>query len=341
MKSKANLTLLQKILPSNLAAEKRKFLFDPKYNPQFEYPGEIDLAEWNQYGPVADQYLVAAKQIIDAVIHRWGQEEKYLDETGGRFLSQEEVRTRVLAYLKDNGLADEVIVQFSSKQIARTMMDRNVFSVQLPVRYREFDLPSVLDHEVGTHYLRRINEQQQPWRGKHRAFGFGSNAGQDDPNPNHYLETEEGLAVLNYYLTAPDKHLWMSALYYYTVWLASQLSFAALFHELRSYVEDRERRWTLCLKTKRGLRDTSLPGAFTKNQLYFSGVIKVAHWFNQNDFAVEDLYLGKLALNDIPRAKQLSAITKLRLPQFVADRAAYRQSIQAVISVNKLNGLVS
>jgi hypothetical protein len=114
------------------------------------------------------------------------------------------------------------------------------------------------------------------------------------------------------------------------------MSFAELFHELKRYTDDRDRRWSLCLKAKRGLRDTSLPGAFTKNQLYFSGAINTLRWLKESDFAVEDLYLGKISLADVPRAKEITQLSPLRLPAFLNRRSDYVGSVKEIIAVNKL-----
>ena len=50
---------------------------------------------------------------------------------------------------------------------------------------------------------------------------------------------------------------------------ASRLSFRELFEELQDYIDDPQRRWEECLRVKRGLHDTSLPGAFCKDQVSF------------------------------------------------------------------------
>ena len=50
----------------------------------------------------------------------------------------------------------------------------------------EDKLVEVLNHELGTHYLRAYNESRQLWRNNRSDFGMTS-----------YIATEEGLAVLN------------------------------------------------------------------------------------------------------------------------------------------------
>lgn len=330
----SGLSLHQKITPLNVQEEKRKFYFDSQYNPQFEYEEEVSLDEWMRYGPISSEFLPTAKRIIESVIKDFGTESQYLEQTEGEPLSQEEVNTTIQEYLRANGLEKEVIVQYSAKQIARTTMKKNVLSLRTPTNYRRNNMQSVLNHEIGTHYFRRINEDAQPWKGRHREFGFI-----DDPEESvwsgSYLETEEGLAVINANVSLPDKRLWVPALSYIAVYLAKEMSFAEMFKELKQYTEDRDRRWILCLKAKRGLRDTSLPGGFSKNQLYFSGAIKVARWMSTHDFAVEDLYLGKLSLDDIEKAKAATHLQEVRLPQFLKQKGMYSAAVKEIISVNK------
>lgn len=57
-----------------------------------------------------------------------------------------------------------------------------------------------------------------------------------------------------------DPALWRSAILYYSVYKASQMSFAELFQDLGKFVESPEVRWDYCLRCKRGQYDTSKPG---------------------------------------------------------------------------------
>ena len=43
-----------------------------------------------------------------------------------------------------------------------------------------------MHHEIGTHYLRRLNERKQPWFKQRQQFEMVN-----------FLETEEGLACIN------------------------------------------------------------------------------------------------------------------------------------------------
>ena len=59
-------------------------------------------------------------------------------------------------------------------------------NIRIPCKYKEFRIQGVLDHEIGTHFLRKHNEKGQKWYKKKKEF-----------NMNSSMETEEGLAVVN------------------------------------------------------------------------------------------------------------------------------------------------
>ena len=92
----------------------------------------------------------------------------------------------------------------------------------------------MLNHEIGTHYLRDLNEGLQPWRKRKEKFRI------EDKNP-----TEEGLASLHTVLEIPGHDLWRPAVLYFSTWFAATHSFAELFAELNKYVHDPDERWAM------------------------------------------------------------------------------------------------
>jgi len=59
--------------------------------------------------------------------------------------------------------------------------------IRTPAQFNENTFGGLLNHEIGTHFLRRHNEVKQIWFGRRIAYKLY----------NHYMETEEGLACLN------------------------------------------------------------------------------------------------------------------------------------------------
>lgn len=110
-----------------------------------------------------------------------------------------------------------------------------------------------MNHEIGTHFLRKYNEKYQKWYKDKKKY-----------NLSPYLKTEEGLAALNQLTsyvvqeTIPPL-LYRAALLYYCCCLASKYSFAKIYEIMSKYQPDPELRWRECVRVKRGIADTSKP----------------------------------------------------------------------------------
>jgi len=117
----------------------------------------------------------------------------------------------------------------------------------------------VLDHEIGTHFLRKHNDRLQPWFKKRSDFELKT-----------CIATEEGLACTNQMVqTVKDGKctplLFRPALYYYSAMKAKDMSFVELFKDLEKYVDDPHSRWKYVVRVKRGLTDTSEKGGLYKD----------------------------------------------------------------------------
>ena len=72
-----------------------------------------------------------------------------------------------------------------------------------------------------------------------------------------------------------------------------------------------DKAFELAVNVKRGLTDTSKPGAFTKAYIYFSG------WQKVKALSTEDrnyLSVGKISFLHLPLIKELVQEGKVRLP---------------------------
>jgi len=320
-----DITTTKLVTPLNLREEKEKFFFDEKYNPQFEYIRDIPPELLTKYGDASDEYLPQAKKVLELVLEKWGSESKYLESVEGKILTKEETSKIIHTYLEENKLNKLVKTQYSYEVVSRTSMYKGTMTIRLPIEYREYSIYGMLNHEIGTHFLRSQNEQRQPWYNQKKQYGF-----------QEYLPTEEGLASLHELLSVNEKYLWIKALDYYAVNLAQSLSFSELFKELRTFVDDRNRCWTRCVRVKRGLRDTSKNGAFSKDQVYFAGAILVGKWLMKNNYATEKLYLGKISISDLKKAEEIGIKENLLLPSFIQDKEIYAQEIQKILETNLL-----
>lgn len=317
-------SFVSRLRPLNLEEERRKFFFDAQYNPQFEYEDKHTEDDMERFGAVSAQYVRASKRILDTVIEKWGTLSAFSQANNGELLTANEVKQRIRQHLSELGLQNEIMVRMSTKFVSRTSMHENTLNIRLPMEYREHSLTAMLYHEVDTHYLRTWNERQQPWYKHHGAEHF-----------QPYQETEEGLATIHGALPKQTRYLFSAALSYYASYLASRMSFAELNAQLKPYMDSREKRWSVCLKAKRGQTDTSLPGGNSKSQIYLRGAVQVLKWLKRGGNP-RQLYVGKIALIDLNEALKKSVVVAPRVPLFLENEAAYRTLIDEIIETNKL-----
>lgn len=334
--------------PINQEEEKQRFFSgeDPHYEPQFVYalPTEILALALQRYASnVSDsccascRYVPHALRIMRAVVRQYGSFDKWTEENGGEILDEAEARVIVDEYLEAHGVENEITVKFNPNLVARASFMKK--ASQLNIRttgLRRHWIQGMLHHEIGTHCLRELNDQNQPWakvkKGRKR-FGL------QDKNP-----TEEGLASLHTVLERDGHFLWRAALLYYTTWKASQLSFRELYEDLAQFLgHNPDERWDYCFRAKRGLLDTSQPGGFVKDQMYLTGAMEILEQRRVIDF--EAMYIGKLSVPDAHRAKctGLARLDNLRLPIFLAtseDRRRYLELMDEIVRDNDLTDLI-
>lgn len=319
------MSLLSLLTPQNLFEERTKFFADPSYNPQFIYEDDIPEDELAVYGVPQARYIKLAKKIVKVAYSE--QTEAELDEARGKELTKEDVTKKIKLFLKMHGLEKRFGIIWSSSFVARTSINSTTIKLRLPVNFREEDLLGMLYHEIGTHGIRRINYEQQPWFKKKKKYGFSS-----------YLKTEEGLAILHALFPLTNKLAYSSALRYLAVAEAQEGSFVHTYQYLSQYIKDPDRCWTATFRQKRGLSDSSLPGGYTKDLVYFEGMVDVWSFIKEHDFKIDDLYLGKLAMEDMEKAKEMNPEFGPLLPSFyVTDKAKYKKQMLKIGQINMLD----
>ena len=106
----------------------------------------------------SNRYRLHAKLIIDEVIKIFGTATKYKEIAWGRELNAKEVLTICDDYIKKYKIDVNV---FFGKSLVTTMSNNGLSLVSKSNYYREIRLISLLDHEIGTHFLRKHNEKNQ------------------------------------------------------------------------------------------------------------------------------------------------------------------------------------
>nr|7Z5G_A Chain A, Uncharacterized protein KIAA0895-like [Homo sapiens]7Z5G_B Chain B, Uncharacterized protein KIAA0895-like [Homo sapiens]7Z5G_C Chain C, Uncharacterized protein KIAA0895-like [Homo sapiens]7Z5G_D Chain D, Uncharacterized protein KIAA0895-like [Homo sapiens]7Z5H_A Chain A, Uncharacterized protein KIAA0895-like [Homo sapiens]7Z5H_B Chain B, Uncharacterized protein KIAA0895-like [Homo sapiens]7Z5H_C Chain C, Uncharacterized protein KIAA0895-like [Homo sapiens]7Z5H_D Chain D, Uncharac len=323
--------MLVALRPTNMDRERDKFFQSHyTYNPQFEYQEPMPTAVLEKYCEASGQFIHQAVGIIEAVLEKFGTYEHFEAATGGQLLTKCQIWSIVRKYMQKEGCAGEVVVQLSEDLLSQAVMmvenSRPTLAINL-TGARQYWLEGMLRHEIGTHYLRGVNNARQPWHNAEGRLRYGLRPA----NP-----TEEGLASLHSVLFRKQPFLWRAALLYYTIHRAARMSFRQLFQDLERYVQDADVRWEYCVRAKRGQTDTSLPGCFSKDQVYLDGIVRILRHRQTIDFPLLTS-LGKVSYEDVDHLRPHGVLDNTRVPHFMQDLARYRQQLEHIMATNRLD----
>jgi alpha-L-glutamate ligase-like protein/uncharacterized protein (TIGR02421 family) len=178
---------------------------------------------------------------------------------------------------------------------------KNHLSIRKKARFSPTRLKNLIVHEIETHVLTAENGKYQPYMIFN--YGFGG-----------YLKTQEGLAIYNvkkHGFQSPSDQFYLAAIVKATD-LALKHSFVEVYDELIKIGLPREKAFKISLKLKRGLKNTSQKGAFTKDYLYFEGQLQVEK-FIRSGGNLKDLYLGKFNLDDLDLIKKIPELKEPKI----------------------------
>jgi alpha-L-glutamate ligase-like protein/uncharacterized protein (TIGR02421 family) len=325
--------LLSYINPRNLEEQKALFLSNPEFSPRFSYR-EADLdfesmkrdikrlpevSHW-MYSLFSEKIKeierkidliqsVGTKDFSTFSEHVFGTVTEstyrmalqYIKQHGEKNLPDESelLDMKIAQNMLQDFLKAHKISHWKLKEIEDSVADiqvtkRNIILLKKGATFRKNRLQALLVHEIGTHVFRFENGKLQPFR----IFERGT-AG--------YLKTEEGLAIWNQNsigLTLGEKFL-KPAYQVVAIHLAKKMSFCDLFHFFQDTYDLRDDlAWRLCVKAKRGFSDSAQLGAFTKDHIYFTGHREIEK-FLKKDGKIEDLYMGKIKIEDLKIIRKL------------------------------------
>ena len=324
--------------PTNEEEERKKFFANENYNPQFTYK-EIpfplfafkkDLEQLLQQPQDDDERISNLIQervrelltwlelqaqrgkegFTDASLRIYGQPSRRLIEEATRFLKttpetcpEEKTLTaqEIIQPLKD-ALKEEQLdweVALTDKISTRiNILKGKELRINPNAHFSPQDLKKIIIHEIKTHARRYKNGQAQPYD----IFETGT---------AHFLETEEGLATYNEdqagVLTNNVKR--RLAVRVLAVNKALTSSFSDVYNFIQPFVGE-DHAYNIALSVKRGLSDTSKPGAFTKPFIYFSGWKKIQQLSPQDR---QLLLIGKISFLHLPLIKELIKEQKLEV----------------------------
>jgi len=338
--------LLSHLRPENLKEEHNKFLVDPTYNPQFEYrplkfdpnnlyarlkriefpdspigilwhkkadevKRKIELLEargsesftaksMHLYGAPDQEIVREALKEIMRMPDKFPEPEKFLTAKEAKVLFEKAIQDFGL-----KGWSVKIKKEMVSDAIAGK---ENSVMLREDALFSEERLKGTITHEIETHVFTAMNGSQQPYKLFQRGLA-------------DYLATEEGLAVYNQERTESnetEKRYWPASSVV-GIYRAMHGSFADVYAELVKLGFSMDRAWKVALKAKRGLEDTSQPGAFTKDFIYFKGYRMILDFIGKGG-DLRNLYYGKINLNDLDIVRKVKGLKKPTfLPSYLRE----------------------
>ena len=336
--------LLSHLRPENLIDEYNKFLVDPTYNPQFSYkPLGFDLKNLQTRikrmefpdSPIGILWRKKADEIKRKIelleargtdhftadsIHLYGAPDKEIlddaiKECSGmprefpepkKLLDSSDAKLIFEQVLKEYGLKGWS-VKIKKEMVSDAVAGKeNSVMIREDAKFSEERLMGTIAHEIETHVFTAMNGSLQPYKIFQRGLA-------------DYLTTEEGLAVYNQERTessVTEKKYWPASSVI-GIFTAMFSSFSDVYASLLKYGFGIDRAWRVALKAKRGLADTSKPGAFTKDYVYFKGHKKILE-FIKNGGDLKDLYYGKINMDDLELVKKVKGLkSPMYLPSYL------------------------
>lgn len=327
--------LLYYLRPLNLEEEKKKFFENFSYNPQFTYPElQYDPLELKKElstiifddTPAGILFFKKSKEILRKIeLHESRGKESFTLNSVELFSkpSKEDIQAAE-EIIKGKKIFPEEVEEVSAEEAKKTfsqvfkeygltawkveMKDNLVTNcvagknshlfLKKSAKFSAQRIKNLIVHEIETHILTAENGKRQPYRMFNRGFA-------------NYLSTQEGLALYNVKmrgLETEGDRLYKASLLKATD-LAFRMSFAELFLKLLDIGLPEAKSFRICLKLKRGLEDTSKPGAFTKDHIYFVGERNVEQFVREGG-KIKDLYLGKFNLQDLENVKKIPGLAE-------------------------------
>ncbi|BFZ25265.1 hypothetical protein BsWGS_28304 [Bradybaena similaris] len=341
------LTTQPKCMPVNLAEAKERFFYMGQ-TPQFQLqdPSKLTEAAEKAKNQIRFDLQGEAIHILEQVLKEYGDGEIYLEHAFGPRITKEAATPMLLEYISENSLTESLTVHWCDNLAcsAKMMWKGPVMNCNRPElrKYslwingsednnymRESGIKCLMDHEIGTHFFRMINDGLQPWFSDRQRFGLRRHGSFESKC------TEEGLATINTVLRGRLQFLWGAAFAYYTACKSAEMTFKQLFDHVGRYTSNINYRWKQVMRVKRGLKDPNDLGGFGNDQCYFEGAVSILRNMESIDFRL--LMSGKVCYDEVGRIKRVVRKECLRYPSFMNQMSAYKRTLRRICSLNGLD----
>lgn len=346
-----SLMLLKLLKPVNLVEERERARVDRRYDPVLQYaPLEIDLDAVEErllalepddspigtlLGKKRNELLQRvsllrargnARQFSDASRALFGAPSSVLLSAARSFVNGQtacdlpapesamlgaaEAARRFSEVLERYGLHDWR-VEVSERMVADCTVGGGKIYVREGARFSPAHVDALVAHEIETHVLTAENGSHQPYELFRRGCA-------------NYLDTQEGLAIVNQNRVLPPFH--EKRLGAARSLLGAAFALEHSFSETLAYLEEElgyrpEKALAKAFDLKRGLSRTEEPGAFTKGIVYFRGQ-RAIELFQKEGGDLKRLYVGKVAIEDLTTIEKVAGLkSPLVLPAFLREPA--------------------
>lgn len=325
--------------PTNLQDEEREFLSSKNYEPKFKYRAftradalrtrlsAINVIEKNQLGQLfrdIKESLLNEVKMLDNIgtenftdIQLYGTPSRNLVQKAYEILEhtpREPVPTKPYAATYMKSAIEKALLQYGftgwkiniKHAVARVAVSPSRRSIAIAdnAKFSSNGVKCMLAHEIGVHVLRAMNGYKQHYS----IFGTDAIPG--------YLSTEEGLAALHEKKAGclTNNRLRRFAGRVIAVSTALKGGFRDVFNELCKFFPPKE-AFSMTVRVKRGLKDTSQTGGFIKDHVYLEGKLALED-FIAHGGKITPLYAGKIGLEQIGMVEDGILLPPAYLPKF-------------------------
>ncbi|MBP5204286.1 DUF1704 domain-containing protein [bacterium] len=260
-----------------------------------------------RYGVPSDKLFINACLALKGKNSSYNIRKKEISDDDKTVLEYKDVCEILTKVLEELGLNDWKVEKSRniSKNGIKVGAKECTIYINKDISRTKFKLKKTIVHEIGTHVLRAVN-------GENSGFDALSKA-----NLSSYLDVEEGLATYNEMLMGYLTEKWLKnkAALTYAIHIGEKMSFRELYNCLLGILPSKS-AFDVTYRVKRGLGDTSKPGIYAKDVVYFRGFRRVLRKLQATPSMYNLLYAGKISFRQcswvedglIPKAKYIPTV---------------------------------
>lgn len=260
---------------------------------------EISLAK---YGKPSPELFRNSARVLRGKIDSYNLVDSKKFKKGEDMLGYKEIEAIFRQVFDELGLEDWKIAKSKNigKNMAKIGVKKKEVLVDPNIVRSKLKLKKTIIHEVGTHVLRAYNGRNSGYEALSKS------------NLPSYLDVEEGLATWNEENMNLLTLEWLKkkAALTWAIYIGEDMTFRELYNAMLGALP-KKASFDIVYRVKRGLGDTSYPGIYAKDIVYFRGFRRVKSRLDSDPTFYAKLYSGKIDFKQcvwvdeglIPKAK--------------------------------------